>query len=320
MIKPNIKLLIISLYIFFTLTLEAQTFSRTQVIMSTFITISVDEKDKNLVEHGFNIMKKVDASLSSYKKSAVIYRLNRDKKIKLDSYTYQALKESKKLYKNSDGYFDITVGSITKDLYHFGEQERVPTTKELSCAKVNFKGIHFNKDRATLDKGIKVDLGGIGKGFGVDKVAGYFRANGVDAKISASGDIRCLDICAIDVQDPFSDEILLSFKTSKRDLGITTSGNYNRYVASTKNNHLINPKSKKSQTKFVSITLIGSLSSSFLDAYATASSVMPVRKAYEFLDSLEVAYIVLQSDAKMKISSNISKYTSDLFMNDAVKK
>ncbi|PHQ64690.1 MAG: thiamine biosynthesis protein ApbE [Sulfurimonas sp.] len=288
--------------------------------MGTFITISVDAKDKHLVEHGFKIMKDIDESLSSYKKSAVIYRLNQDKKVKLDSYSYQALKQSKELYKKSDGYFDITVGSITKDLYRFGEQERVPSSQELSDAKVSFRGIHFNKDKAYLDRGIKLDLGGMGKGFGVDKVAAYFRANNIKARISASGDIRCLDICSIDVKNPFSDDKLLSFKTSKKDLGITTSGNYNRYVNSTENNHLINPKLKRPQTKFVSITLIGSISSSFLDAYATASSVMPPEKAYEFLDSLELAYIVLQSDGEMKISSNIHEYTDSLIMNDAVKK
>ncbi|EDZ61429.1 putative thiamine biosynthesis protein [Sulfurimonas gotlandica GD1] len=288
--------------------------------MSTFITISVDEKDTHLVEHGFKIMKDIEASLSSYKKSAVIYMLNRDKKVKLDNYSYQALKQSRELYKNSDGYFDITVGSITKDLYHFGEEERLASIKELNDAKVNFRGIHFSKNEASLDDGIKIDLGGIGKGFGVDKVAGYFRANSVEARISASGDIRCLDVCSIDVQDPFSDAKLLSFKTSKKDLGITTSGNYNRYVKSIKNNHLINPKLKRSQTKFVSITLIGSISSSFLDAYATAASVMPPKKAYEFLDSQELAYIVLQSDGDMKISSNIGEYTNSLVINNAVKK
>jgi thiamine biosynthesis lipoprotein len=288
--------------------------------MGTFITISVDAEDKHLVEHGFKIMKGVDASLSSYKQSAVIYRLNRDKKVKLDSYSYQALKESTELYRNSDGYFDITIGSITKDLYHFGEQERVPSRQELSDAKVNFKGVHFSRGEAYLDEGIKLDLGGMGKGFGVDKLAGYFRANNIEARISASGDIRCLDICSIEVQSPFSDDKLLSFKTSKKDLGITTSGNYNRYVKSTENNHLINPKLKKSQTKFVSITLIGSMNSSFLDAYATAASVMPIKKAYDFLDSLELAYIVLQSDAQMKISSNIHEYTDSLLMNNAIKK
>ena len=288
--------------------------------MSTFITISVDEKDKHFVEYGFKIMKDVDFALSSYNTDAPIFRLNRDKKVEINSYTYEALKLSQNFYEKSDGYFDITIGSITKDIFHFGEKERVPLSQELLDAKVGFSGIHFSENEASLEKGMKLDFGGMGKGFGVDKVAEYFRANGVKARVSASGDIRCLNLCKIDIANPFGEDSLASFKTVKEDLGITTSGNYNRYVVSTKNNHLINPKLKKSQTKFVSITLIGELSSAKLDAYATASSVMPMKKAYEFLDSLGVAYIVLQSDKELKISSNISKYTRELVVNYAVKK
>lgn len=47
---------------------------------------------------------------------------------------------------------------------------------------------------------------------------------------------------------------------------------------------------------------------------------MPINKAYSFLDSLDLAYIVLQSDRELKVSSNISKYTKDLLINYAVKK
>ena len=289
--------------------------------MSTFVTISVDIKDKRYIEHGFKIMKDVDFALSSYNKKAPIFKLNRDKKVKIDTYTYEAFKLSQIFYKKSNAYFDITIGSITKDLYRFGENERVPSNKSLEDAVVNFNGIHFSKEEASLEKGVKVDFGGMGKGFGVDRVAEYFRVNGIkEVRISASGDIRCLNLCYINITNPSSDDILASFKTVKKDLGITTSGNYNRFVKSTNNNHLINPKTKKPQIKFISITLIGELSSCELDAYATASSVMPMKKAYEFLDALGVAYIVLQSDGELKISSNISKYTTSLVVNYAVKK
>ena len=304
-----------------TLILESSTISRTQIIMATFINISLDEKYKNHIEKGFDIMKDVDFALSSYNKESPIYMLNRDKKAKIGRYTYEALLLSQKLYKNSNFYFDITIGSITKNLYHFGEDERVPTAQELESAKVDFMGISFNENEAYLENGITLDFGGMGKGFGVDKVAQYFRDEGIDsARISASGDIRCLDICSVDIKSPFKDAILASFKTSAADLGITTSGNYNRYVLSTKNNHLINPKSKKSQLKFISITLVGKLSSTELDAYATAISVMPIKKAYEFLDSLDVSYLVLQSDGKLKVSSNSDKYINNLIVNYAIKK
>ena len=161
----------------------------------------------------------------------------------------------------------------------------------------------------------------MGKGFGVDKVAQYFRDVGANkAIVSASGDIRCLSECRVEVQDPFSDSALLSFWTLKKDMAISTSGNYNRYVESTKNNHLINPKLKKPQDKFVSITLISSMNNADLDAYATASSVMPLKKAYEFLDSLDLAYIITQSDGALIFSENLTSKVKNLRMNDTAKK
>ncbi len=308
-------------FIVLTTTIYAQMLSRTKIDMGTFITISVDEKDKHYLEDGFNIVKEIDLSISSYNKNAQIYKLNRDKLTCINSYTREALELSQKYYELSDGYFDITVGSITKSLYRFGEQERVPTSKELEEARVNFKGLTFNEKEAFLEKNIKVDLGGMGKGFAVDKIAKYYRTNKIDkAVISASGDIRCLDICSIDVQHPFKNETIISFKTFKKDLGISTSGSYNRYVASTKHNHLINPKSKTSQNTFVSITLISWMPNSDLDAYATAASVMPMKKAYEFLDSMDVAYIVLQSDKELRVSDNLSKYTNNLIIHNTMKK
>jgi thiamine biosynthesis lipoprotein len=57
---------------------------------------------------------------------------------------------------------------------------------------------------------------------------------------------------------------------------------------------------------------------SHLDAYATAASVMPIQKAYKFLDSIGVGYIVLQSDRELVVSKNISKFIK-LFKHDASK-
>ncbi|MCF6339171.1 MAG: FAD:protein FMN transferase [Sulfurimonas sp.] len=289
--------------------------------MSTFITISAHEKDKRYIEDGFKIIRNVEMSLSSYNPKAKIFLLNKNLQVELDEYTYEALKLAQKYYKQSDGYFDVTIGSITKDLYKFGENEQVVTKKELQSAKVDFLALSFDKKKAYIKNGIKIDLGGMGKGFAVDRVVEYFLERDVkDATIAASGDIRCLMVCSIDIQNPFNDNALISFESSKENLGITTSGNYNRYIKSVKNNHLINPKLKKSQDNFIFITLIGDISSSDLDAYATAVSVMPKDKAYEFLERIGVAYIVLQSDKELVISKNISKFTNNLIISDAVKK
>ena len=305
----------------FPLVASAETISRTKVLMGTFVTISADSKNKQHIQNGFDIISEVESSISSYDKQSPIYRLNRDKKAQINATTYDALFLSGEYYKKSGGYFDITVGSITKDLYRFGEEEQVASKSELENAVVGFNGLWYSDNEARLQKGLKVDLGGMGKGFGVDKAADYFRKENINrVTIAASGDIRCLGMCSIDVQNPFRDGILAAFETLKLDTGVSTSGNYNRYVKSAENNHLINPKSKTSQDKFISITLISSIRSSDLDAYATAASVMPIQKAYEFLDSLDLAYIILQSDMKLKVSPNIFKLTKNLLINNTPKK
>lgn len=302
--------------------MEAKTVSRTQIIMSTYINITLEQEQRRLIEDGFNIFKDIEKSISSFDENSKIYILNNNLHVELDNYTYEALVLSKRFYKDTDGYFDVTIGSITKDLYRFGLEQRVPTKTQLLKANINLSKLYIDKKRANITKGMKIDLGGMGKGYAVDKVAEYLKRNNVKKGIiSASGDIRCLSTCTMNVQNPFVlKEALVSFKTLKDDLGISTSGNYNRYVDSKENNHLINPKIKKSQTKFVSITLIGKIGSADLDAYTTAASVMPKEKAYEFLDSLDVAYIVLQSDKKLFISKNINKFTKELVLNYAIKK
>jgi len=289
--------------------------------MSTYATITLEEKNKSYIQKGFDIFKDVEKSLSSYDKNAKIYKLNHSLHVELDDYTYEALQLSKKYYKNTNGYFDVTIGSITKDLYRFGADERVPNSTELLKAKLSIDSLHVEPKFAKITKGIKVDLGGMGKGFGVDKVVEFYKQHGVKkGVVSASGDIRCISTCRINVNNPFSDTSLVSFRTAQDDLGVSTSGNYERFVKSKKNNHLIDPKRKESQANFISITLVGDLDSADLDAYATAASVMPNDRAYEFLNSLGVGYIVLDSDKKLFISENIETYAKDLVINYAVKK
>ena len=315
----NIRLVFVLILLLNT-TLSADFYSRTKVEMGTFITISLKEKDKEHIEKGFEILKKVNLSLSSYNKDATIYKLNHKKEVRLDEYAYKALNLCRYYYEKTDGFFDISIGSITKNLYRFGENEKIPTKKELNSSKVNFNGIYFDRFKATLDDKIVVDLGGMGKGFGVDRVAEYFKEQNItEGIISVGGDIRCLGICSIGIQDPFSDKIFISFVTVNKNSSITTSGNYNRYVKSTKHNHLINPKTKRPQQDFISITLISNLPNSDIDAYATAASVMGIKKAYQFLDSLPLAYIILQSDKKIVISKNIADFAKNLSIDYAKK-
>jgi len=127
--------------------LFAEPLTRTKVALGTFVSISADERYFKEIETAFGIINDVEASLSSYDKNSPIYKLNQSKKADINHYTFEALELSKKYYKESEGYFNISVGSITKDLYRFGEDEKVPHAKELQGADVSFEALVFNKKK-----------------------------------------------------------------------------------------------------------------------------------------------------------------------------
>lgn len=307
----------LKLAIIFTLflTLDAKMLTRTKVQMGTFVSISLDEKNQHYFKEAFHIIDDVERSLSSFNHQSPLYKLNQNGYTKITLYLYEALQLSQKYYAKTDSYFDIAIGRITKDAYRFGLNERVPSDKQLRESNVSLNALLFNRYEARRKGNIKIDLGGMGKGYAVSKVAEYFKAHHIsEAKIAASGDIRCLSSCKIAVNNPFSDNVLASFSTRYGDMGVSTSGNYEHYVKIKKNNHLINPKTKHSQQNFISITLISRVPSSDLDAYTTAVSVMPMKKAYEFLNSLPVGYIVLQSNRDLIVSKNINNYVKNMML------
>ncbi|MBN2816563.1 MAG: FAD:protein FMN transferase [Campylobacterales bacterium] len=299
---------------------DAQMLTRTKVLMGTFATISLEPVNKSYFAPAFSKLQEVEDALSTYKNTTPIYKLNENKNTTLTPLAYEALLLSKKYYEESEGYFNIAIGSVTKDLYKFGSDERVPSKEELLSSSTQFEKIIITPEKAIIPNNIKVDLGGMGKGFGVDKAISFLKSKGVHrAQLGLSGDIRCLGICTIEIQDPFGSGVFAEFQTQKEEMGISTSGNYNRYVQNKSNNHLINPKTKASQGNFASITLVSQLSNSDLDAYATAASVMPKEKAYAFLNALELAYIVVETDGKIVQSQNVEFYIRLHFLHQGVK-
>lgn len=282
---------------------------RTRVMMGTFATVTLPDTNVSCSDDAFAAMETVDRTLSSYDPHAEIYRLNHERSIRISPMTHDALLKAKHYYVQSGGYFDVTVGAITKGEFHFGEAERLPDESERKRAAVGFSLLEFNATHARLKPGAMVDLGGFGKGYGIDRAADALKRCGIShATVGLSGDIRCLGSCLLAIQDPFSEGVLMTFRTRLPETGISTSGNYRRYVGDKTHNHLIDPKTHNSEQVFASVTLVGSAPNSDLDAWTTAASVMPPKKAVAFLSSLPVGYVIVYSDGRIAESSNLKAF------------
>ncbi|MDF1880017.1 FAD:protein FMN transferase [Sulfurimonas sp. MAG313] len=275
--------------------------SRTQVHMATFVSITLPKSKQNLFKPVFEIVKNMDETFSSYKTEAQTFRLNQKKKLKVSDDFIKLLKLSKALYIQTQGYFSIAIGSITKDLYHFGQTNaHIPTKEKLLQAKSEALGFFIKEQEVSLDEKVSIDFGGIAKGYTVDKIKHFLQKHKVKKfQIALSGDIYCEGKCKIAIRSPFEKDKLIEVLDLENE-AISTSGNYERYIKSKKHNHLINPKKRVSQKNIASITLYSKHhTNTTLDALATALSVMPQQIRMKILKNHpKISYMFITTDKK----------------------
>jgi len=270
--------------------------------MGTFVTITLPQTDSDKITGSFALIKEIENALSSYDSHASLSKLNKNHHVKADPYLVEAISLSKAYYAKTNAYFDITIGSISKDLYHFGEEKSYSPSKEaLQSATLNMNGITIDDHYIKSDKNITIDLGGMGKGYGADKVSAYLKDQNVTEGIVAlSGDIRCLNRCEIVLQSPYTEETFANITSKHRDLAISTSGTYRRYAATKEEHHLINPKTASQGKAFVSVSLFTTADNTKIDAYATALSVMPKEEALTFLKThKEIGFVLVDDQGKI---------------------
>ena len=295
-----------------TLLLSQDMQTRTQALMGTFVTITLPSKYNTQISDSFSTIKKIEKSLSSYDSEALVYKLNHTHKVRYDSYLAEAIQLSKQYYQDTHGYFDITIGSISKNLYHFGEEHStLPSKEALNNATLNIDAIYITRTHISTDKNITIDLGAIGKGYAVDKVAKFLEDKNISqGLIALSGDICCLDVCTFELQSPYSEQTFATLTAKHPQLSISTSGTYRRYVKSKEHHHLINPKTASQGRAFVSVSLFTRANNAKMDAYATALSVMPKEKAFTFLKQHDEIGFVLVDDKGKIIYGNLENFVA----------
>lgn len=270
--------------------------------MGTLINVTVE--DQNFSDEVFTLFGDLDSRLSTYKSDSEISRLNRELELNVSDVTRAVLERSLEMNRLSDGAFDVTIGALTHGAYRFGyDNEHLPSVRELYDAEkfVGSKRMNIDGNNIRLLPGTIIDLGGIGKGYAVDLAIKKLQSHGVfKAIVAASGDIGCLGECTIEIRDPFHPSgHIATIVSTLPGLAVSTSGNYERYIKNKTHNHLIDPKTGKSQQRYTSITLIDTEDNTRIDALATAVSVMEEKKAISMLDKLNISYVLIHNDGTM---------------------
>ncbi len=168
-----------------------------------------------------------------------------------------------------------------------------------------------------MKKGMKLDLGGIAKGYAIDKGIDAIRKNGVaDALVNAGGDIRTIGESEngqwkIGVLHPRENGRIIDTLLMK-DISVATSGDYRKYFISggKRYHHILNPSTGLPTEGVQSVTIIAPFAVD-ADALATAVFVMGKKNGMKLVEKLkDIEGIIIDSDGLVVYSSGIKNYIS----------
>jgi thiamine biosynthesis lipoprotein len=299
-----------------------QKISRTEKLMDTFITITVysdnAEKAETAIAEAFNEIKKIESELNVYRDDSELARLNKEKIVRFPSEDLRINIERSLYYSNlSSGAFDITVQPIL-DLYKrsFSKKSSAPSAEMIGreLKKVDHKRITLNDREITIGDKQNITLGGIAKGYAVEKAVEIIKRHNITmALIDAGGNMRAMGkkpvgVWNIALADPRDVNNYITIIPLENN-AVSTSGDYERYFDDKmKCHHIIDPKTGYSATELISVTIV--TDNAFdADALSTAVFVLGKEKGMRLIESLPgVEGLIITREREILRSSGFMDY------------
>ena len=167
---------------------------RARPVLGTTVTIRVQGMDADrahaAVDRAFAQIERVHALMSFHEPSSDLSRIHASplgEWVTVDAMTLEVLEEASRLAERSAGVFDITIGS---QLVHDG---LLPSPRRDHAADpfATWRDIELSETQARVHRPLWIDLGGIAKGYAVDRAVDVLKACGVlDGVVNAGGDLR----------------------------------------------------------------------------------------------------------------------------------
>jgi thiamine biosynthesis lipoprotein len=274
--------------------------------MGTLFTITLYSSNQAVAEAAadaaFHRIDALEDIMSDYQADSELMRLCDQpfgKPVLVSPDLFDVLQRAQKVSKLSDGAFDVTVGPYVR-LWRFARKRKVlPTPAEVAEARaaVGWQKLQLDRDaRAVtlLAPNMRLDLGGIGKGYAADQALLVLNDRGIDrALVAASGDIAIgnpplgqagwrIGIATLGTRtNQLSRTIVL------HNAGISTSGDSEQFIeiGGVHYSHIVNPATGLGLTNRIQATIIGP-NATTTDSLDTTVSILGVKRGLALADSL----------------------------------
>ena len=318
------------LIIFLCHSYASKTFAQWHQYTSTAMTTKLElefwcedtKKAKAISTHVFKEFERIDKLMTRYDAASELSNINRlafKRTLAVSPELFKVLKKSHEISALTNGAFDMTFASLGY-LYDY-RNKRVPTNAEIDKYKkaIDYQHVVLDEINNTVHftyLDVKIDLGGIAKGYAVDRGVELLAKAGVKhARLSAGGDMRLLGDkrgkpWLVGIKDPRvtqdRSEHVVALPLS--DVSISTSGDYERFFIDDNGeriHHIMSPQTGFSAAGVQSVSVLGS-DAMTTDGLSTAIFVLGVEKGLALVNNMkEVDVIVIDAQRMLHFSEGL---------------
>ena len=302
--------------------------------MDTYMTVTAYGKNaENGVNKAVDEINRLETVLSAEKQESDIYKLNETGSGTLSTDTKNIVSRALEINKTTNGAFDISIYPLMVKWGFTTQKYNVPSKNEISklLKDVDSSKIIFDEKSGNikLKENMKIDLGGIAKGYTSSRVMQIFKECGVTSGlVSLGGNVQALGTktdgtawqIAIENPDKSSDYIGV---VSVKDKAVITSGGYERYFEKNGKtyHHILDPETGYPAESGVKSVTIVSDDGTLADALSTSLFVMGKEKALDYWreHKNEFDTVLVEDNGDITITGGLEKIFKSNFKFDTVK-
>jgi len=293
-----------------------------QTIMGTSIRVELwlpdEARGAKAIEAVMQEMHRIDALMSTYKPQSQLSQVNREaasSPVPVTAELFSLLHRSLQLSETTGGAFDITYASVGY-LYDFRSRRR-PDSAQIDSAlpNIDYRLVVLDGAAGTIAfrrEGVRVDLGGIAKGYAVERGAEILRQAGVQSGIvTAGGDSRIVGDrlgkpWVVGVRHPRHRQEVIA-RIPLVDEAISTSGDYERYFEEdgVRYHHIISPRTGLSASEVHSATIVGP-DATMTDGLSTSVFVLGTEHGLALIETLpDYEAVIVDKQGELHYSSGL---------------
>lgn len=276
------------------------------------------DKAKKMIMLVEQEMFRIDQQMSPYKEESELSKVNREagnKAVTISSELFDILKIAHDISTISEGSFDITYASIGYQYDYRKKKRPEQTTIAEALPAINFNSVVLNNEDSTVyfsNKNVKIDLGGIAKGYAVKRCLMLLEKAGIKhALVSAGGDTGLLGDrnnrpWLVGIKHPRAEQ-KMAVHIPLENEAISTSGDYERFFIEDgiRYHHIINPKTGDSSRKVISVSVIGK-DPTYVDALSTTVFVKGLTQGLNLINKIPgFEAIIIDNNQRMHYSNGL---------------